>query len=82
MKYGKLLATGIAAVTLLGTATTTVSAARMQLIRKSYVYNVKGKRTKKHYAKNKSINVIGKKKTKGRKFYKIGKNKYILVELF
>ena len=82
MKFGKLLASGLAAVTLLGTATTTVSAARMQLTRKSYVYNAKGKKTKKHYAKNKSINVIGKKKIKGKKFYKIGKNKYILVKNF
>lgn len=82
MKFRKLIAAGLAAVTLLGTAVTTVSAARMQLTRKSYIYNAKGKKTKKHYAKNKTINVIGKKKIKGRKFYKVGKNKYILVKNF
>ena len=82
MKFKKLIATGLAAVSILGTTATTVSAAKMQLAKKAYVYNVKGKRTKKHFAKNKSINVIGKKKIKGRKFYKIGKNKYILVKNF
>ena len=82
MKFRKLIATGLAAVSILGTTATTTSAAKMQLAKKAYVYNVKGKRTKKHYAKNKSINVIGKKKIKGRKFYKIGKNKYILVKNF
>lgn len=82
MNFKKLIATGLAAVSLLGATATTVSAAKMQLAKKSYVYNVKGKRTKKHYAKNKAINVIGKKKIKGRKFYKIGKNKYILVKNF
>ncbi|MCO6535747.1 SLAP domain-containing protein [Lactobacillus sp.] len=82
MKLKEIIATGLTAVTLLGTATTTVSAAKMQLAKKAYVYNVNGKRTKKHYAKNKSMNVIGKKKIKGRKFYQIGKNKYILVKNF
>lgn len=82
MKIKKIIATGLAAVTLFGTVTTTVSAAKMQLAKMAYVYNIKGKKTKKHYAKNKSINVIGKKKIKGRKFYKIGKNKYILVKNF
>lgn len=82
MKFRKLMVTGLAAVSILGATATTVSAAKMQLAKKAYVYNVKGKRTKKHYAKNKSINVIGKKKIKGRKFYKIGKNKYILVKNF
>ncbi|MCX8723100.1 SLAP domain-containing protein [Lactobacillus sp. B4005] len=82
MKLKKLMATGLAAVSILGATATTVSAAKMQLAKKAYVYNIKGRRTKKHYAKNKSINVIGKKKIKGRKFYKIGKNKYILVKNF
>lgn len=44
MKFRKLIATGLAAVTLLGKATTTVSAARMQLTKKSYVFNAKGKK--------------------------------------
>lgn len=82
MKFKKILATGLAAVSILGATATTASAAKMQLAKKAYVYNVKGKKTKKHYAKNKAINVIGKKKIKGRKFYKVGKNKYILVKNF
>lgn len=82
MKFKKIIATGLAAISILGATATTASAAKMQLAKKAYVYNVKGKRTKKHYAKNKAINVIGKKKIKGRKFYKIGKNKYILVKNF
>lgn len=82
MNFKKLIATGLAAVSLLGATATTVSAAKMQLAKKAYVYNSKGKKTKKHYAKNKAIKIIGQKKIKGRKFYKIGKNKYILVRNF
>lgn len=82
MKFKKLLVTGLAAVSILGATATTASAAKMQLAKKAYVYNVKGRRTKKHYAKNKAIKIIGQKKIKGRKFYKVGKNKYILVKNF
>lgn len=80
MKFGKLLATGLAAVTLLGTATTTVSAARMQLTKKSYIFNSKGKKTKLFYRKGKKVKVLSTKKIKGKKFYKIGKNKYVLFK--
>lgn len=80
MKFRKLLATGLAAVTLLGTAVTTVSAARMQLTRKSYVYNAKGKKTKLFYRKGKTIKTLGTIKINGKKYYRIGKNKYISIK--
>lgn len=82
MKLNKIIITSIASLTLLSTSLTTVSAAKLQLIRKSYVYNVKGKKTKTLYRKGRKIKVLGTKKIKGKKYYRIGKNKYILVKNF
>lgn len=82
MKFKKMIATGLAAVTLLGTAVTTVNAANMELTRKSYVYNAKGKKTKVFYRKGKKIKTLGTKKIKGKKYYRVGKNKYILIANF
>ena len=82
MNFKKIVATGLASVALLGTAVTTVSAAKLQIVRKSYVYNAKGKKTKKFYRKGKKIKVLGTKKIKGKKYYRIGKKKYILVKNF
>lgn len=80
MKFKKVIATGLASITLLGTAVTTVSAAKLQLVRKSYVYNAKGLKTGKFYRKGKKVKVLSTKKIKGKKFYKIGKNKYVLFK--
>lgn len=44
MKLNKIIITSIASLTLLSTSVTTVSATKLQLIRKSYVYNAKGKK--------------------------------------
>ena len=82
MNFKKVIATGLASVALLGTAATSVSAAKLQLIRKSYVYNAKGKKTKTVYRKGRKIKVLGTKKIKGKKYYRIGKKKYILVKNF
>lgn len=82
MKLNKIIATGLASLALLSTSVTTVSAAKLQLIRKSYVYNVKGKKTKTLYRKGRKIKVLGTKKIKGKKYYRIGKNKYVLVKNF
>lgn len=82
MKLNKIIITSIASLTLLSTSVTTVSAAKIQLIRKSYVYNVKGKKTKSSYRKGRKIKVLGTKKIKGKKYYRIGKNKYVLVKNF
>lgn len=82
MKLNKIIITSIASLTLLSTSVTTVSAAKIQLIRKSYVYNVKGKKTKTLYRKGRKIKVLGTKKIKGKKYYRIGKNKYVLVKNF
>ena len=80
MKIRKIIATALASATLLGTAVTTVSAAQLQLVKKSYVYNAKGKKTKGTLRKGKTVKTLGTKKIKGKKFYKIGKNKYILFK--
>lgn len=80
MKIRKIIATAIASATLLGTAVTTVSAAQLQLVKKSYVYNAKGRKTKSTLRKGKKVKTLGTKKIKGKKFYKIGKNKYILFK--
>lgn len=82
MRFKKIIATGLASVALLGTAATTVSAAKLQLIRKTYVYNAKGKRTKTVYRKGRKIKILGTTKIKGKKYYRIGKNKYVLVKNF
>lgn len=82
MNFKKIVATGLASVVLLGTAATSVSAAKLQLIRKTYVYNAKGKKTKTVYRKGRKIKVLGTKKIKGKKYYRIGKNKYVLVKNF
>lgn len=82
MNFKKIVVTGLASVILLGTTVTTVSAAKLQLIRKSNIYNAKGKKTKIVYRKGRKIKVIGTKKIKGKKFYRIGKNKYVLVKNF
>ena len=82
MKLKKVIAAGLASVALLGTAATSVSAAKLQLIRKTYVYNAKGKKTKTKYRKGRKIKILGTKKIKGKKYYRIGKNKYVLVKNF
>lgn len=82
MRFKKVIAAGLASVALLGTAATSVSAAKLQLIRKSYVYNAKGKKTKTKYRKGRKIKILGTKKIKGKKYYRIGKNKYVLVKNF
>ena len=56
-----------------------VSAAKHQIFvsSKTYVYDHKGKKTKKVYKKSKSLYYTSIKKIKGYKYYRIGKNKYI-----
>lgn len=82
MRLKKVIAAGLASVALLGGTVTTVSASKLQLIRKSYVYSAKGKKTKTVYRKGRKIKVLGTKKIKGKKYYRIGKNKYVLVKNF
>lgn len=82
MNYKKIIAVGLTSATLLSGAITTVSAAQMQLTRTSYVYNAKGKRTKKRLSSSKELKILGKKIIKGKKFYRVGKNKYVLASNF
>lgn len=80
MNYKKIIAVGLTSATLLSGAISTVSAAQMQLTRTSYVYNVKGKRVKSaKLAKGKNVRILGTKIIKGKKYYRIGKNKYVKV---
>lgn len=54
-----------------------VDAASMKLVKNAYVYTAKGKKTHVKLKKGKKVNTSGTKKIKGKKYYKIGKNKYI-----
>lgn len=54
-----------------------VDAATMRTKRMSYVYNSKGHRTKKKIRKGKHINAISTKKIKGKRYWRIGRNKYV-----
>lgn len=61
------------------TGTQIVSAAKHKIIvpNYTYVYNHKGRRTKKVYKKRKRLFYTSIKKIKGQRYYRIGKNKYI-----
>lgn len=54
-----------------------VDAASMKLVKNAYVYTSSGKKTKAKLKKGKRINTSSIRKIKGKKYYKIGKNKYI-----
>lgn len=82
MKLSKIIVTSLASLTLLSTTVNTVSAAKLELVRNSYIYNNKGKKTKYSYRKGRKIKILGTKKIKGKKYYRIGKNKYVLVKNF
>ncbi|RVU71015.1 MULTISPECIES: SEC10/PgrA surface exclusion domain-containing protein [Lactobacillus] len=76
----------VAAASLLLTAgltTTPVSAAHLtHLTRTSYIYNSKGKRLRTKLHKGKYLKVYRTKNIKGKKYYRIGKNKYIRFSNF
>lgn len=50
---------------------------QVRLSKKAYVYTSKGKKTKKSYKKNAKLTVYGTKTIKGKKYYSIGKGRYI-----
>lgn len=50
---------------------------QVRLSKKAYVYTSKGKKTKKSYKKNAKLTVYGTKTIKGKKYYNLGKGRYI-----
>lgn len=51
---------------------------KKKLTKNAYIYNAKGKRVgKKVLKKGKLVKILGRKTIKGKKYYKIGKNKYV-----
>lgn len=92
MEFKKALFTSMAAISLGGVVTpaitnaqNTVSAATVikELTKNAFIYNSKGKRVKKiKLVKGKWVNILGTKTIKGKKYYRIGKNKYIKVANF
>lgn len=56
-----------------------VAAATMRTKRVSYVYNVKGHKTKQKIRKNKYVNATNIRTIHGKSYWKIGRNKYIRI---
>lgn len=87
MKLTKIVAGASASVALLGAGAFTsvvpqasVQAAskyQVRVSKKTYVYNSKGKKTKKSYKKNAKLTVYGTKTIKGKKYYNLGKGRFI-----
>lgn len=56
---------------------------KKKLTKNAYIYNAKGKRVgKKVLKKGKLVKILGRKTIKGKKYYKIGKNKYVRTANF
>ena len=49
----------------------------IKTVKKAYIYTSKGKKTKKYYKKNTSLKAYGTKWIKGKKYYILGKGRYI-----
>ena len=49
----------------------------IKTVKKAYIYTSKGKKTKKFYKKNTSLKAYGTKWIKGKKYYSLGKGRYI-----
>ena len=87
MKLTKIAAGVSASIALLsaGSFTSVVPQASVQaatkyqvrLSKKAYVYTSKGKKTKNSYKKNAKLTVYGTKTIKGKKYYNLGKGRYI-----
>ena len=94
MKLKKNLLVSVAAVALLSAGAGIVSqesntqvveakTVSKKLTHNAAVYNSKGKRTHaKTLKKGKKVRVYGTKKIKGKKYYRIGKNKYVKIANF
>lgn len=86
MKFKKLMAAGVASLTLLATSTSVVSAHAVGTVvllnANMPAYNAKGKKIKKAhpFAKGDLYKILGTKKIKGKKFYRLTKKKYIIAK--
>ena len=85
MKVKKVLAAGLASITLLSASATTVSAhskgTLVQLMSDIPAYNAKGKKIKKArpFYQGDVYEILGVKKIKGKKFYRLTKKKYVIA---
>jgi hypothetical protein len=92
MKFKKVIFTSMAAVSLgaivspaISSPQNTVNAATTTktLTKNAFIYNIKGKRVKSFkLTKGKKIKILGIKTINGKKYYRIGKNKYVKVANF
>lgn len=86
MKFKKVLAAGLASITLLSTSATTVSAhskgTLVDLTNDIPAYNAKGKKIKKAHPfyQGDLYEILGIKKIKGKKFYRLTKTKYVIAD--
>lgn len=85
MKFKKALAAGLASITLLSASATTVSAhskgTLVDLTSDIPAYNAKGKKIKKArpFSQGDVYEILGVKKIKGKKFYRLTKTKYVIA---
>lgn len=86
MKFKKIIAAGVASLALLTTSVNVVSAhavgTLIVLDANMPAYNAKGKKIKKvrPFAKGDLYEILGAKKIKGKKFYRLTKKKYIIAD--
>lgn len=88
MKLKKVLAASLTSLALLSSSINVVNAniyvdkrfsSEYKATKTTFAYNSKGKKVGKPYLKGWTFTSFGPKKIKGKKFYKVGKNKYILA---
>ena len=72
-----LLGAGAAASANTAAVAEAASKYSIKTVKKAYIYTSKGKKTKKFYKKNTSLKTYGTKWIKGKKYYSLGKGRYI-----
>ena len=72
-----LLGAGAAASANTAAVAEAASKYSIKTVKKAYIYTSKGKKTKKYYKKNTSLKAYGTKWIKGKKYYSLGKGRYI-----
>ena len=86
MKFKKIVAAGVASLTLIATSVNVVSAHSVGTVillnANMPAYNAKGKKIKKArpFSKGDLYKILGTKKIKGKKFYRLTKKKYIIAK--
>ena len=72
-----LLGAGVAASVNTAAVAEAASKYSIKTVKKAYIYTSKGKKTKKFYKKNTALKAFGTKTIKGKKYYFLGKGRYI-----